>query len=194
MTDWRATLEGNRSAHPDAVGGAPPPSKLPEVLRTALQLTALPFVLIDIAAQRAARLVFRPRYRITGGCKQTGNCCRYIILDNNELTVLGPLIRRVFVWWATEVNGFYERGFRVDVGGDNEARVYSCRYITDDNRCANYRLRPAVCRQWPRVDYFVRPEVRRGCGYRVEDVRPSSSLTAKKKGVSLPIVDDRDAG
>lgn len=170
MARWLDVLQPEADARPPAGAAGIPTQRLPGWLRRALQLVALPFVLADVTAQRAVRLVLRPRWRLTGGCQRTGQCCRYITQHaSSGGAFIGRRADRLLRWWATEVNGFYVRDFDVsDVDSERPAViVYSCRYLTREGSCRNYALRPALCRTWPRVDFFTKPQLHKGCGFDV---------------------------
>jgi len=166
MARWLTVLKPEGDARPAPPASGIPAQRLPRPLRRALQLTALPLVLIDVGAQRAIRLVFRPRWRLTGSCQRTGGCCRYISQHTSSGGLLfGRAADRLLRWWATEVSGFYVRDFDVVDGEQAGVVVYSCRHLTVAGTCSNYALRPTLCRLWPRVDFFSKPSLLKGCGY-----------------------------
>ena len=144
------------------VGGVPQ-QKLPGFVRLAIQVFFYPFMRLDLACQSLLRFFIRPSYERKGQCQMTGNCCRYLAQQKS-----GMHKWPFFHWWATEVNGFYERSFEVEAPQGEQIRIYSCRHLTAEGKCANYALRPVVCRTWPRVDYFGQPSLMKGCGYRFQ--------------------------
>ena len=166
MARWLAVLQPAHDVRPPPPASGIPRQRLPRGVRRALQIMVLPFVLLDVCVQRGVRVVLRPRFRLTGGCRRTGSCCRYITQPSspgrNVIKRFADRLQRV---WATEVNGFYERDF--DASDDDGARVvvFSCRCLAATGRCKNYALRPSLCRTWPRVDFFVEPRLYKGCGY-----------------------------
>lgn len=174
MARWLEVLQPDDDVRP-----APPPSglpvqRLPRPLRRALQLIALPLVLVDVAAQRLVRRIFRPRWRLEGGCARTGSCCRYISQHTSSGGLLvGRGADRLLRWWATEVNGFYVREFDVVDDEAAEVVVYSCRHLTAAGSCNDYAFRPTLCRTWPRVDFFSEPSLHKGCGYRAIERKKS---------------------
>lgn len=149
------------SEQPPPPPGGIPRQRLPGWVRWPIRVLMLPFVLLDLAAQRIARLFFKTPYKTEGHCHQRGNCCYYIgtPAPNNLMT-------RLYYLWNTEVNGFYSRGFEpMDVDGKLMV-IMGCRYLLKDGRCGQYRLRPMVCRQWPRIEIFGKPRRLKGCGFK----------------------------
>ncbi len=143
--------------------GGLPPQRLPRFARLMIQILVYPFMRLDLACQALLRMLVRPPHRRLGQCQMSGRCCRYLAQQKSGLHKW-PF----FHWWATEVNGFYERSFEVEAPEGQQMRIYSCRHLTAEGRCNNYAFRPVVCRTWPRIDYFGQPSLMKGCGYRFE--------------------------
>jgi Fe-S-cluster containining protein len=127
----------------------------------------LPFILLDLLAQKIARLLIKPPFVKEGHCLKRGNCCHYILLPQFR----GPL-GRLFLFWNTQINGFYPR-YRDTFDYENKKMiVMGCRHLQKDGRCGDYLLRPAVCRQWPRIEYFGPPQMLKGCGFKAAPRHP----------------------
>jgi Fe-S-cluster containining protein len=75
---------------------------------------------------------------------------------------------RFWDWWYTDINGFYFRDFDMENEDGRVARVMGCRYLNDSGLCSQYFWRPAICRQWPRIEYSCLPHLLKGCGYHIE--------------------------
>ncbi len=143
----------------------PPKQKLPSSIRWTLRIMAYPFMMLDLQACRIVRFFYKSRYVVEGKCLKRGSCCRFIHMGwpkGEKLT----LFHRLYVYWQTEVLGFYFRDFDL-MEGDSLTRVMSCRYLQRDGKCAHYRLRPLICRDWPKRPYLKRPVLLKGCGYKV---------------------------
>lgn len=194
MTTWDnleevvASAEESTSPPPLPEGGLPR-QKIPGWIRWPIRLLILPFVLLDLAAQRFARLFFKTPYKREGGCTQRGNCCYYILFPapTNYLS-------KIFYFWNTEFNGFYPRDprrFQID---DDQFIVMGCRYLQQDGRCSRYRLRPSICRTWPQIEYFGRPRILKGCGFKAvprnKDFDPFPQEESPKKAKKLNIIRD----
>ncbi len=151
----------------DATEPPPPPVDgiprqwLPGFIRWPIRVILLPFVIFDLAIQKVVLKVMRPPFRQEGRCHQRGNCCYYILLPEPK-----GIIGRISIFWYTQVNGFFLRDPKpIDSDGEKLV-VMGCRYLQKNGRCAHYRLRPTVCRQWPMINYFGYPRILKGCGYR----------------------------
>jgi Fe-S-cluster containining protein len=138
-----------------------PKQKVPCWIRWPIRVIFLPFVLLDLAAQRFVKLFFKTPYKSVGGCKKRGNCCYYVIIPEPS-----SLMTKLNYFWHTEINGFYKRDCElVEIEG-NKLVVLGCRYFNNDGSCSRYRLRPVVCREWPRIEYFGPPQRLKGCGFK----------------------------
>ena len=155
------TLAEKTTGQPPLPVGGIPKQKIPGWIRWPIRALFLPFVLLDLAAQRFARLFFKTPYMQVGGCNQRGNCCFFILIPEptNWYT-------KLYYFWNTEINGFYLRHPQPIEVDNKTLMVMGCRYLQKDGRCSHYRLRPTVCRQWPYIEYFGHPKILKGCGFR----------------------------
>lgn len=178
-------------ARPEPPLGGIPVQRTPGWIRWPLRVLVFPFMWLDLTVQRILQRILRPPYRVEGHCKQRGNCCHYILLGWDPLMDRWPWLGKFWLWWYTEILGFYLRGFDIENEAGDVARVMSCRYLQPNGSCGQYRLRPGICRQWPRIDYVSRPYVLKGCGYRPvprhslpsEPIETTEELSAKVKDV-----------
>ena len=142
----------------------PPKQKLPGFLRWPLRLIAYPFMQVDLIAQRFLRLLIKPDYKIKGQCKLRGACCHFIHMGwPNEGTKL-RFISKIYLLWQTEVLGFYFKNFDFVEDG-KVTKVMGCRHLSKQGKCLQYKLRPALCRDWPKIHFFRKPHLLKGCGY-----------------------------
>lgn len=142
----------------------PPKQKLPGFLRWPLRILAFPIMILDVYAQKLAYLIFKPQYVLEGECKKRGNCCRFIHMGWPKNGKLSWSIR-LYIFWQTEVLGFYFRDFDfVDEG--EVTKVMSCRHLNSNGMCNHYRLRPGICRDWPKKHSFRKPHILKGCGFK----------------------------
>lgn len=150
------------------VKGLPPPppprdipkQRLPYLLRQLCKWLVLPFVLIDHTMQSLARKIVRTPFKKRGKCLKRGNCCHYVLIEYSH-----RLLGRLFYFWYTQVHGFYLRDQRLHIYEGKLMYVMGCRHLRPDGKCAQYRLRPLMCRQWPLIERFGFPRVLRGCGF-----------------------------
>ncbi len=136
---------------------------LPLWIRVPVQVVFLPFVLLDVLAQRVARFCIKPPHKKEGFCKKRGACCRHILMEQPK-GVWGSL----YLLWNTQINGFYPKEERPFALEGKRLRSMGCRYLKRDGRCGNYFLRPMVCRLWPEIERFGEPRILKGCGYRAQ--------------------------
>ncbi len=134
---------------------------VPSWIRWPLRAIILPVVLIDLAAQKFARLLIRPPFKQVGQCLKRGNCCHYILLPEPK-----GLLGRAFYFWSTQILGFYPRSHQVYENEGKKVLVMGCRYLQKDGSCGHYHLRPTVCRKWPMIEYFGYPRILKGCGFK----------------------------
>lgn len=145
----------------------PPKQKLPGWIRWPLRILAYPPMIIDVYAQKIVFLFFKSRYKIVGGCKKRGNCCRFIHMGWPDEKKKLTLFTKIYVFWQTEVLGFYFRDF--SFMEDNQlTKVMSCRYLSEKGVCKHYRLRPGICRNWPKKHLIHKPHLLKGCGFQVK--------------------------
>lgn len=140
--------------------GGIPKQFVPRWLAKIVQCICLPYVLLDLQAQKIARWFIKPPLVKAGQCKKRGNCCYYVRMQHSKL--LNPLQ----IFWATQINGFYFRSKKTQIG-ENGKRYYvmGCRHLKKDGSCGNYKLRPQICRNWPLIEYFGHPRLLKGCGF-----------------------------
>ncbi len=146
---------------PEEPEGGIPRQWLPGWIRWPLRVFLLPFILIDLSMQKLAQMLVRPPFKKEGECLKRGNCCHYILIPECK-GVMG----RLYYLWNTQVLGFYRRKPGVYESDGKKVHVMGCRYLRKDGSCGQYRLRPAVCRKWPVVEYFGYPRIIRGCGFK----------------------------
>lgn len=133
---------------------------LPRWIGGLVKGAVLPFVFIDQMMQKCARKIIRPPYRREGSCRKRGNCCYYILIRAEE-----SFSAKLFFLWYTQVHGFYKRMKQPQSYQGKKVWVMGCRYLHRDGTCKQYKLRPSVCREWPRIESFGEPRVLKGCGF-----------------------------
>ena len=146
---------------PNLPEGGIPRQWVPAWIRQPIKWLFLPFILIDFYMMRLATKIMRPPFKRVGACKKRGSCCHVVLLRASN-SIWGKL----FFFWHTQFLGFYKRLERPQEYEGKPVYVMGCRYLQKDGSCAQYRLRPLVCRMWPRIEQFGYPRVLKGCGYR----------------------------
>jgi hypothetical protein len=138
-----------------------PKQWLPSWIRWPLRSFLLPFVFLDILAQALAKKIIPPPFKKVGACKKRGNCCNYILIKKSK-----GLPQKLDLFWHAQVNGFYQRDKQFHDLDGMKVYVMGCRYLQKNGKCGAYLLRPMVCRAWPRIEYFGKPQILKGCGYK----------------------------
>ncbi len=152
---------GDATSPPLDPPGGIPRQWLPSWIRWPLRVAFLPFVLMDLSAQRVAKWLIRPPFKQEGRCYKRGNCCHYILIPERK-----GLLGKLYYLWSTQVLGFYPRSKAVYESEGKKVQVMGCRYLKQDGSCGHYSLRPMVCRKWPMIEYFGYPRILKGCGFK----------------------------
>ncbi len=160
----------------------PPKQKIPkkwfpEFISVPIRLLILPMVLLDLAAQRIARFIIRPPFKKVGSCKKRGNCCYFILIRKTK-----GIFGKLDLFWHTQINGFFPRTKEAHKIDGKSFHLMGCRYLKKDGRCSRYFIRPTICRTWPRIEIFGKPQALKGCGYKAE-------VRNKQTNSKLPILD-----
>ena len=170
---------GDATDQPEHPKGGIPSQWLPVPIRLGLRLFFLPFVLLDVAMQKLARLLIRTPYKMGGACKRRGNCCHYIMIRKPK-----GLLGQIFKFWNTQVNGFYLRSNEVYEYEKHHVMLMGCRHLQKDGKCGSYTLRPMVCRKWPVIEHFGMPRILKGCGFK--PIPRKKCLFSKEKDDNQP--------
>ena len=141
--------------------GGIPKQFIPNWIRWPLRVIFLPLVLLDLWAQRIARLLIRPPFKQVGTCKKRGACCHYILIPAPK-----GIFGKLYYLWNTEILGFYRRDNGIYESEGHKVYVMGCRYLRKNGSCAHYFFRPPVCRNWPLIEHFGHPQIIKGCGFR----------------------------
>lgn len=155
-----ALSAGEEEGPPPLPEGGIPKQWVSPFIRWPIRALLLPFVLIDVAMQKLARFVIPPPFKQVGTCKKRGNCCHYIMIRKPK-----GALGHFFLFWNTQINGFYPRSSELHEYENHPVKVMGCRYLQKEGSCKHYRLRPMVCRKWPMIEYFGKPRILKGCGF-----------------------------
>lgn len=167
--DWDSLVEqaGEDNFKPPLPAGGIPNQWFPSSIRALIRWIILPFMLLDLQMQKLAKKIVRPPFVQRGACKQRGNCCHYIMIEEGK-----GLFGKLYYFWNTQINGFYPRNEKLHVYEGKNVHVMGCRYLKKDGSCGNYRLRPLVCRKWPTIEHFGHPRILKGCGFTAAPRQP----------------------
>lgn len=140
-----------------------PAQKLPSWIRWSFRSLILPFIYLELIAEKIARWIIPPPFKQIGSCKRRGNCCHYILLPEVK-----GFFGKLLTFWHTEVYGFYlreKKGFEYE---GKTITVMGCRYLNKNGSCSKHFFRPKVCRSWPVIQIFGYPRILKGCGYQAK--------------------------
>ena len=123
--------------------------------------------------------VLSAKYVRKGKCLKCGNCCRNILLYADEEPIkTNEQFERVKEW-EKHYNNFYISG-RSETG----ALLFTCREISEDNKCRVYFFRGLGCRQYPAVKskFIINGgKPLDGCGYYFESNKKFKSYLDKNE-------------
>lgn len=156
------TAEEATETPKDPIGGIPK-QKLPSWIRWPVRFLLIPLLHLEIGTEKIAKSLIRPPFKQIGTCKRRGNCCHYILFPEVK-----GFIGKLFIFWQTEIYGFYRRENKVHEYAGKKIIVMGCRYLQKDGSCSKYFFRPKVCRTWPVIELFGYPKILKGCGYQAE--------------------------
>ncbi len=142
--------------------------KTEKILSFAIKFGMVVFITIDLFFQKIVRFFFIPRYRIAGGCKKRGECCRNIFFPWYSRYDKIPFFKAIILWWFTKIYDFYEKQFSYEESDKMRYMVFGCHNLREDGKCGDYFLRPRVCRNYPRETFFQKPVLLKGCGFSIE--------------------------
>ena len=135
---------------------------------------------LELRLRRARR---RPLHVLAGECRLCARCCEDPSIQVGRLVWYLPRLRRAFVWWQRQVNGFELTGRLVE----QRALVFRCTHFDPvTRRCDSYESRPGMCRDYPRLllDQPA-PAFLPGCGYRAV-ARNAEGLRRALENSGLP--------
>jgi hypothetical protein len=134
-------------------------------LRRTVKAAARAVFFLNLRTDRARRRLLGERpYRLGGVCQRCAACCEAPAIRVHALVWLAPTLRRAFLWWQEQVNGFV----LVDARRAERTFVFRCTHFDRATRaCDSYASRPGMCRDYPRaLLHQASPELLPGCGYR----------------------------
>ena len=124
-------------------------------------------VLLDIKNR-----LFSSKYVVKGKCKKCGRCCRNILFSTSQ-----GYVKSKEEFEKMQKKYPYYRNYKISgvvkdkMDFQNGALTFECRFISKNNRCKIYFIRPLFCRDYPFVDsnlIYNGVEMLVGCGYYFE--------------------------
>lgn len=96
-----------------------------------------------------------PKYKRKGTCKQCGRCCRELTFRIKDKLITTKKEFEHLKKWQPYYNNFEMTG-EDSIG----TKLFTCKHLSNDNKCLKYKTRGIFCRQYP-----FGPETLEGCGY-----------------------------
>jgi len=96
---------------------------------------------------------FSSKYILKGKCKKCGACCRNILFSTQE-----GYVKSEKIFKDMQKKHRYYRNFKISgVVKDkkdfqNGALTFECRFISKNNKCLIYPIRPLFCRDYPSIN------------------------------------------
>ncbi|MGD9580374.1 MAG: YkgJ family cysteine cluster protein [Vampirovibrionia bacterium] len=114
-------------------------------------------------------IILGVNYWRLGKCNQCGQCCRTIMLRFPDSLIKRETDFERLKEFLPRFNNFFISG-----KSDNGILFFTCKYLTDDNKCGAYWYRSVFCRIYPFFDdKFIKMggKALEGCGYCYKPVR-----------------------
>lgn len=113
--------------------------------------------------------LFSSKYVIKGKCKRCGACCRNILFSTQE-----GYIKDEEIFKKMQKKYPYYRNFKISgivkdkKDFQNGALTFECKFISKNNKCKIYPIRPIFCRDYPNINPSLIYEgvtMLDGCGF-----------------------------
>ena len=97
--------------------------------------------------------LFSSKYVLKGKCKRCGRCCRNILFS----TKVG-YIKDENIFKDMQKKYRYYKNFRISGKIENKqdfqngALTFECKFISKNNKCLIYPIRPIFCRDYPNIN------------------------------------------
>lgn len=97
--------------------------------------------------------LFSSKYVIKGKCKKCGKCCRNILFSTKD-----GYVKSEDVFKKMQKKYGYYRNFRISgvikdkMEFQNGALTFECKFISKNNKCLIYPIRPIFCRNYPNIN------------------------------------------
>lgn len=110
-------------------------------------------------------------HRLSGECLQCGDCCEQIGVGYSYHWEITHWIPRLIIRWFELIYPFHFIGFLEK----ENVMVFTCTEFDGETRkCRSHKWRPAICRNYPLVKYFKRPDIFMHCGYAYDASGPEA--------------------
>ena len=98
-------------------------------------------------------------FTINGECKKSGNCCKSIMLYDNQKPI------DTLKQWVHFLKKNPKYQSFTPHPNENKIISFNCTSLTSNNTCSQYDSRPTICRQYPTSFFFQHGFIHDSCGY-----------------------------
>ena len=130
-------------------------------MQTFLKRLIISVMVLDNFIVQNLKKLFPHKHKITGKCKQCGQCCRGILLKMTPRQIKNEFFRDLCIRWLSWLYDF----ILLEIDAENQYLIFTCKHLGQDGKCQNYFWRYNICRNYPLLDYFEEPRFLPGCGY-----------------------------
>ena len=114
-------------------------------------------------------------FELKGACKHSGNCCRSVVIYDNQQPILSLQHWNKFL----KSNGAYDR-FKPVIDSNNIS-YFNCNCLTNNNLCSDYSNRPKMCQNYPTNFFLQTGFLYDTCGYSMKLKEQLSTFLWNKK-------------
>ena len=110
--------------------------------------------------------MFSSKFVLGGSCNKCGMCCKNIVFFVNDEPIKTDKQFESLKKWKKSYEHFFVSG--VDTDG---ALLFTCKSLSNENRCKDYLFRALPCRSYPKInkDFIINGgKPLDGCGYYFE--------------------------
>lgn len=107
--------------------------------------------------------LFSSKFILKGKCKKCGKCCRNIVFYIEDKPIKTKEQFEKLKEWKKSYKNFYISGI-----DDDEALLFTCKSLNENNTCRDYMFRAIGCRNYPKIDkdFIINGgKPLDGCGY-----------------------------
>jgi Fe-S-cluster containining protein len=121
-------------------------------------------VIVDYYLEDITKKIIRPKYKKTGKCIQCTQCCNLIALLLHKSFKKRPFLLKIIIIFYERINDFKYISF----SEEDNVLFFTCnKFDKEKKKCMARRLRPAICRHYPYIKFFEKPDQYSGCGYSI---------------------------
>jgi hypothetical protein len=130
-------------------------------------------VFLSTVLTRVQLLFRKPAWHVSGQCQKCGRCCELLAMSLPVFAAGWSFMRQIVCWYYKENYGMVFEG-----SAESGWLLFRCTSLDANRNCTIYKRRPRICRQYPSPLDHNRPDIRSGCGFKVD---PASLAQSPRK-------------